>query len=167
MRSPAETISSMPSDGEQRQHANSAVSSLARARLSSDMTSTSAAPARTSSLEKRLKASTDEGALEQHLARLAAVDDEAGGDDQHDDGEPAGDVVGARRRIVRNTPEHQDAPWRRPRGRSRAASARKTDNSFMRPVLYLGAGAGAAGAGAGAGAVAGAAAGLAGRTAAS
>ena len=57
MRLPADTIISMPVTASSSSTQNSAVSSLARARLSNDMTSTSAAPASTSSLEKWLKAS--------------------------------------------------------------------------------------------------------------
>ena len=57
MRLPADTISSMPTTASSISTQISAVSSLARASVSNDMMSTSAAPPRMSSLVKRLKAS--------------------------------------------------------------------------------------------------------------
>ena len=106
----------------------------------------------------------DKGVLEQNFARAAAVDDEAAGEDQQSDGEPAGNEIGAGRRLFAEHADHEDG-----HGAERyndLGQDRRVDRQRLHgPVLYLGAGAGAAG---GAGFTAGAAAGAAaGRTDAS
>ena len=98
---------------QQQQHRDIRASAAWRgARSSNDMSSTSAAPASTSSFMKRLKPSAMKAPSNSTVALAPPTDDEHGGDEQDDDREPAGDAVGARRRPC-GTRRASGAPSRR------------------------------------------------------